>query len=393
MRRRARKGSFTLKNILFLHAGAELYGADVILLEILKGLDKDKYKPYVVLPNDGPLVKAISRLGVEVHVYDYPILRRKFFTPTGIIQYAASMIKSIRYLRKFIEINNIEVIHSNTFAVLEGGILHLLLQKKHFWHVHEIIKNPRFLNSFYRRFAPKMATKVICVSNAVKENLVEGYGKFEDKLIVVHNGIDSKRFKIATSNKIRRELNISDDEILIGMTGRVNKIKGQDFLLDAAEEIIKKYKNVSFLLVGGVFKGQEKLMMDLLHRSSHEGLKGKVYISDFRTDTEEIYNNLDIFVLPSIQPDSFPTVVLEAMSSGLPVVANVTGGVKEMVEDNGNGFLLYDIDKNKMGGALEKLIEDEGLRKKFGKRSREIIEDKFTINGFYDRLNKIYEKI
>lgn len=382
-----------MENILFLHAGAELYGADVILLEILKGLDKNKYKPYVILPNKGPLVGEISKLGIEVSVYDYPILRRQFFTPKGIIHYGLNMIRSIAYLRQFIKKNNIDIIHSNTLAVLEGGILHLLLKKKHIWHVHEIITNPRFLNNFYRQFTPRLSTKVICVSQAVNDNLIQGQEKFKDRFVVLHNGIDSKRFKPAESNKIRNELNISEDEILIGMLGRVNKIKGQNFLLDAAENIIKRYNNVSFLLVGGVFKGQEKLMMDLLERSSGEGLKGKIYISDFRLDSEEIYNNLDIFVLPSIQPDSFPTVVLEAMSSGLPVVANVTGGVKEMVEDNSNGFLLYTIDKDRMVEALERLIQDEKLRESFGRRSREIIEKEFTIDVFYDKLNKIYEKI
>jgi glycosyltransferase involved in cell wall biosynthesis len=382
-----------LKNILFLHAGAEMYGADVILLEILKGLDKSKYKPYVILPNEGPLISEIMKIGIDVEVYDYPILRRQFFTPTGIIQYGLDMIRSTNHLRQFINNNNIDIIHSNTLAVLEGGVLHLLMKKKHIWHVHEIIKNPRFLNSFYRAFVPRLSSKIICVSHAVKDNLIEGREKLKDRYVVLHNGINRKRFIPARSNKIRKELNIPEDEILIGMLGRVNKIKGQGFLLDAAEDIIKKHKNVSFLLAGGVFKGQEKLMMDLVERSSREGLKGKVYVSDFRTDSEEIYNNLDIFVLPSIQPDSFPTTVLEAMSSGLPVVANVTGGVKEMVQDGSNGFLLYSISKDKMVEALEKLIQNKELRESFGSRSREIIEEEFTIDVFYDRLNEIYEKI
>lgn len=380
-------------NILFLHAGAELYGADVILLEILKGLDKSKYTPYVILPNQGPLVDEILKLGIEVKIYDYPILRRQFFTPKGILQYGIGMIRSIVYLRRFIRENSIEIIHSNTFAVLEGAVLNLLFGHKHFWHVHEIIKNPRFLNNFYRKFAPKMATKIICVSEAVKDNLIESSDKFKDRFIVLHNGIDSDRFKPLKSNKIRKELNIREDEILIGMLGRVNKIKGQEFLLEVAEKLIKEYKNVSFLLVGGVFKGQEKLMMNLLEKSSREGLKGKVYISDFRSDSEEIYNNLDIFVLPSIQPDSFPTVVLEAMSSGLPVVANVTGGVVEMVEDNKNGFLLYDIDKDEMVKAFKRLIEDDKLREEFGNRSREIIQEKFTIGVFYNKLNEVYREV
>ena len=78
-----------MQKILYLHAGAEMYGADKVLLELIKGLDKDAFEAHVILPNDGVLVSALEKVGAKVKVIDYPILRRKYFNPKGILEYLA----------------------------------------------------------------------------------------------------------------------------------------------------------------------------------------------------------------------------------------------------------------------------------------------------------------
>ena len=79
-----------MQKILYLHAGAEMYGADKVLLELIKGLDKDAFEVHVILPNDGVLVDALEKVGAKVKVIDYPILRRKYFNPKGILEYFGS---------------------------------------------------------------------------------------------------------------------------------------------------------------------------------------------------------------------------------------------------------------------------------------------------------------
>ena len=74
-------------NILYLHAGAKMYGADKVMFDLIRNLDKNKFKPYVVLPTDGLLVDALRGEGVDVTVIPYTIMRRKYFNPKGILQY------------------------------------------------------------------------------------------------------------------------------------------------------------------------------------------------------------------------------------------------------------------------------------------------------------------
>ena len=80
-------------NILYLHAGAEMYGADKVLLDLIRGLDKTKYNIYVVLPCDGVLVEELKKTGATVCVVPYPIMRRKLFNPKGIFSFICNYFK------------------------------------------------------------------------------------------------------------------------------------------------------------------------------------------------------------------------------------------------------------------------------------------------------------
>ena len=107
-----------MKNILYLHAGAEMYGADKILLELVSGLDSKKFHPIVVLPEHGILEKKLKEKNIETYVVPYPILRRKYFNIRGIWQYINSYYSSSRKIEKLIKKKNINLIHVNTSAVL-----------------------------------------------------------------------------------------------------------------------------------------------------------------------------------------------------------------------------------------------------------------------------------
>ena len=115
-----------MKRILYLHAGAEMYGADKVLLELIKRLDQTEFEAHVILPNDGVLVEALRQAGAKVEVIPYPILRRKYFNPRGIFDYATSYRKFSKQLAEYAKKHQIDLIHNNTTAVLEG----IYLKKK-----------------------------------------------------------------------------------------------------------------------------------------------------------------------------------------------------------------------------------------------------------------------
>jgi len=157
------------KAVLFLHAGAEWYGADKVLFNTITAL-KEHWECHVLLPNVGILVEKFADLGVTVQVFAYPILRRKQFTLSGIIRFLGEYLIAVLRLFGYVRKHRIHCVCAHTFAVTEGVAL-ALLGVPQVWHVLEIITKPRSLNRFLALAARTTAAKIICASRAVQENL------------------------------------------------------------------------------------------------------------------------------------------------------------------------------------------------------------------------------
>ena len=383
--------------ILYLHAGAEMYGADKVMLDLIRNLDKKKFKPYVVLPTDGILVDALRGEGVEVTVLPYPIMRRKYFNPKGIMQYGCGLLKYGRKLSKFAREKHIDVIHTNTSAVLEGCRISKKCHIPQLWEIHEIIVSPKMMYKVTSKLIAKYATLTVTVSKAVQNHLYQsGYFK-PNSIKVIYNGVDANRFKPDNdSSYLRKEWNIPEDAPVVGMIGRVNRWKGQGDFLKAANILLEKHKNLYVAFVGSAFEGEEWREKDLKDEIAKSPYRDRIIDSGYRKDAEGVHSLFDVFVLPSTNPDPLPTVVLEAMASGKPVVGYKHGGICEMVKDGYNGLLADVKEPVDLAEKINVLLSDDELRKTMGERSRQRLLEKFSYDSYvknfsdeYDRLSNI----
>lgn len=379
-----------MKNILYLHAGAELYGADIVLLNLIKNINKDEYNVYVILPSDGPLVKKMEENNINVEVIPYPILRRQYFNPMGIINYISSYIKYSKQMLEKAKKYNIDVIHVNTIAVLEGIYIKNKLKSKLVWHIHEILMKPKIIAKFLAKLTAKYADKVVTVSNAVKENL-EKQAKYKNNIQLIYNGVDNETFN--SNNEVeylKKEFHIPNNAIIIGMIGRINAWKGQKDFICASIELLEKYKNLYIMLVGGVFKGQEWRKEELEKYIKEQKYSNRIILSDFREDSKNIHNLFDVFVLPSTDPDPLPTVVLEAMATKKPIVAYRHGGVCEMVAENINGFFAEPKNIKDLSNTIEKMILSD--YKKMGQKSYDRQNTMFSIKSYIHKFEMLYSE-
>ena len=379
-----------MKNILYLHAGAEMYGADKILLELVTGLDKSKFHPIVVLPNDGILKDKLIENGIETYVVHYPILRRKYFNLKGIINYGLNYFGKSNEIVKFLKNKRIDIIHANTTAVLEGIERKKKLKCKLVWHVHEIILKPAIINKTISYLIGKYADKCVAVSKAVKKHLIDSKFIDEDKVEVIYNGVDTERFNPNVENKyLYKEWNIPDEAIKVGMIGRVNAWKGQNDFLDAAEELLKKYSNLYIFIVGSAFAGEEWRVDELKKKIADSKNKDRIIFSEFRTDTPEIHSFFDVLVLPSTNPDPLPTVVLEAMGCGTTVVGYNHGGVTEMVINGETGLLAEVKNSKDLGKKIQQVLESD--YKLMGQKARDRAVKNFSEYSFINNFSKVYD--
>ena len=380
-----------MKTILYLHAGAEMYGADKILLELVSGLDKTKFKPIVILPTDGVLREKLEEANISVHVISYPILRRKYFNPKGIIEYVSNYKSKSDDIIRFLDQNNIKVdlIHVNTLAVLEGIRLKKKLNVPLYWHIHEIITHPKIINNFLCWCVNRYSDKAIVVSGPVKKHLINS-GVNSQKIKVIHNGIDSGIFSPdVKSNYLYKEWNIPKNAIKVGMIGRVNNWKGQGDFLEALAPLLDKFDNLYLFIIGSAFEGQEWRVNNLKEKITTLPHNNRIIYSEFRKDNYAVEHFFDILILPSTSPDPLPTVVLETMGCGRAIIGYAHGGITEMVKDQYNGRLVSPLDKDSLRKAVENCIIDKKYIK-WGENSRKRLIENFSLAKFINTFEKIY---
>ena len=382
-----------MKRILYLHAGAEMYGADKVLLELIKGLDSKEFEAHVILPNDGVLVEALRQVGAQVSVLDYPILRRKYFNPKGIADYIRSYNFYAKQIALYAREHSIDMVHNNTAAVLEGIYLKRKLKLPLIWHVHEIIVKPKAISDFINMLMGRYADKIVTVSQAVANHIKQSPFIKDSQVEVIYNGVDNAVYYPMDASSIREKFDIAQDALVIGMIGRVNAIKGQNDFIEAVEPLLEKNEKAVAFLAGGVFHGEEWRLEELDNRIASSSVVSQIHRIDYYDKTSELYNMFDIFVLPSIKPDSLPTVVLEAMACSKPVVGYNNGGIAEMVVDDKSGYLVKPNRPQELSNAISLLLDSSEKREKFGRVGYQRQRELFSLESYIKNFSEFYDNL
>lgn len=380
-------------NILYLHAGAEMYGADKVLLDLVRNLDRTKYNPYVILPCEGVLVDALKKEKVKVEVIPYPIMRRKYFNPTGIVSYGFNLIKYSKIILKIARKNSINIVHTNTTAVMEGAYVSQKMKIPQIWNIHEIIVSPKMMFKLTSFVIARYAKIVITDSNAVKTHL-ESSGYFKDNVRVIYNGVSSEYFKPDNDcTYLYDEFAIPKKARVIGMMGRVNSWKGQADFLKATNIVMSHYDDVYTVFVGSAFEGEEWRMEELKNSIAESPYYDRIIMQGYRNDSKGIYKLYEMLVLPSTNPDPLPTVVLEAMATGSPIIGYQHGGVCEMVKEGYNGLLAEVRNPDDLAAKIETLLNDDKLRKIMGENSRKRQIEMFSIKSYVGNFQELYDSL
>lgn len=382
-----------MNNIVFLHSSSELYGSDRSLLNLVNNLNKDKFNITVILPEDGPLVDKINSFdNVEVIINELAVLRRKNLSLSGMSKYFIELMRSIKFINNLIKEKNIDIVYTNTSVIFVGGISAKICKVKSVWHIREIIK------SKYERF---IVSKIVNIFSdyiiANSKATAEAISKNKDKVKVVYNAIDiEKNSDLEDINEFYKEVAAtivrSNNKIKIGMAGRINRWKGQKLFVDMAKLVSEENDNVEFLIAGDVYKGEDYILDNLKGYILESGVKDKIGLLGQVDNMSNFYKKLDIFVLPSIQPEPFGLVVIEAMNNKLPVVATNHGGPVEIIDNNIDGFLVDYKDAREMAQVVNKLIKDKELRNYIAANGEKKVKEKFNISRYVDEISYILEE-
>jgi len=372
-------------NILALHSSSGLYGSSKVFLETIKTFVQQGYQVTAVVSEEGPLCDEMRKAHADVRLIRLGIIRRKYFHPIGILNRLYYSCKAFYSLKKIIKEKNIDLVYSNTTATVTGAFAAKASGKKHIWHVHEIIESPAILIRFIAWMMNHYCTSLIAVSQAVIDHWKKN--KVSTGFKLVYNGFDYSAFNQPTST-LREELSISNNAIVIGTIGRINTIKGQNYFLEIAGQLKANNQALAFVIVGDTVPGYEKIFDDLKKLTIKEKINEVVYFTGFRNDISNVLAAFDIFVLPSIMPDSFPTVVLEAMAAGKPIAATKQGGAAEMVIDHETGLFIALNNAADAAGKMEELINNKTLQLQMGLAGKQRVHHYFSLQQFQHNIIK-----
>jgi len=385
--------------ILFVHSSDEMYGSDRVLLQLVRRLDKSRFTPIVILPNDieqqETLSEAIAAAGIETSKSKLAVLRSGYLNPIGLTLFLARLLVSTIQVARLIRRESVDLVHSNTSAVISGASAAWLAGRPHVWQTLEIIVKPRVLWRTMALLVPRFSERVVTASGPTCEHLCAGNPRAREKAEVIHYGIDPARIDTGRGHgeRLREEWGIDHDAPLVGVVARISSWKGQDYFLRVAALVAKSHPATRFAVVGGTVGGKERLAEELEALARELGIADSVTFAGFRTDIPVVMDALDIVVMPSTLPDPFPTVVLEAMGACKPVVANAHGGCIEAIVEGTTGLLVEPGDAGGMAAAITSLIDEPEEAARLGRNGRERILSELTPESFVQKWTDLYDRV
>ena len=313
--------------------------------------------------------------------------------------------KKIKYLdlgtaikiKSFLNKKKIDVIHIHQSKDLSTAILlkKLLKSGKIVFTQHMDSKYNK--KDLYHKWIYKNLDHVVSMTESMKQNHITHTHVRESQISVIYSGIDLERFashKSVDKKSFLLKNNIPQDKIIIGTVGRLDKLKNQELLIDAAKLLVEKNPNIHFIIIGDetdsiTGKGYKQKLVDKIR---HFGIDNSVSFFGFTNNIENYFDVMDIFVLPT-DKESFGYVLIEAMAKGIPVLATNQGGPKEIIIDNKNGFLFDPNNVSDLANKLLLLINDSTLRRDMGEASKKIAKSRFDVNVTIDKYIKLFERL
>jgi glycosyltransferase involved in cell wall biosynthesis len=334
------------KRILSVQPVAERGGSDHALMRMCRYLVAQGWEFHVVFPETSPMAPEFLAAGAKLHV----VPMRRLTRSGGAGYFAAYAVWwPISVLRLWFVARKVRpgVVHSNSIHSWYGWAVAWLLGAPHVWHAREIVVQSRWALRVERYLARRFAWRVVAVSAPVAAQF-DG-----SNVAVVHDALGPEDgLSPERAGNFRAGAGIADDVLLIGAAGRLDTWKGFDVLLGAFPAIRRQRPDVELVVAGGPVRGKEAYAAGLA--ATAQGTEGVHWLGP-RTDMADFMADLDLFVLPSTEPEPFASSALEALASGTPLAATDHGGSPEMLRacPDGTGKLFRPRDP---GALVEAVI-------------------------------------
>jgi glycosyltransferase EpsD len=350
-----------------------------------------------------PYMKWFKERGWQVDVaaageIALPYTDNKYNVPMQRSPFNKKNIEAYRMLKEIIDKNNYNIIHCHTPL---GGALGRIAARKarekgtkiiYTAHGFHFCKGAPLHNwmIYYpiERYLSRYTDSLITINSEDFNLAINHQFKAETIEHVYGVGIDTERFKPVDENRksaLKESFGYQSDDFLLFNVGEFNKNKNQQFLIRALEKLKYVRPNIKLLLAG-----EGEMLPDCKRLARKLGVVHMVKFLGFRKDIENILSGCDLVVASSIR-EGLPVNIMEAMSSGLPVLAMENRGNRDLIDHHQNGLLLTKWNPTLFAERVKMLANEADFRIQLGQNGREKIIDKYSIKKVLSEKTRIYE--
>lgn len=387
--------------VTFLESAAAMGGVERTTLDLVENLDRARWEPVVICPEEGELPEACRRAGVDVRILPRPAMystsfwigeSRKLPNPFAWAWDIGALLGAARRVARLLALERPDVVVTKgLFSHLCGGFAAKKLGIPCLWHAQDFISG-RFAGVYVRVFgqlASWLPSHIVVIGPQIARQLPE---RLRRRVSIVYNAVDDHLYG-ATSDgsSARNELGIEPGALVIGNVGRLTPWKGQRHLLEAFAQFARDEPRARLLFVGGSLFDSGAYERRLRARASDLGLSHAVVFTGHRSDVPRMLAAMDLFAYCAVEKDICPLSLLSAMAVGLPIVAFDIEGVREAMVADEHGLLVPVAQAQPLARALGRLASDDGLRCRLGRNARARVQERFTLAQHVRHMDEILQ--
>jgi glycosyltransferase involved in cell wall biosynthesis len=395
-----REASDQPRTVVFVESAGAMGGVQFSTLYLVQRLNRARWRPIVICPEDGDLIHACRDAGVEAEVIDQTGLRSTSIrlgdtirvpNPAAWAWNGYAILSAIKSVSRFLVKSRPDLIVTKGLSAhFSGGMAARKLGIPCVWHVQDLISE-RSLGIYRRAFcraATWLPAQIIADGRSIEKQLPRS---LQPRITVIHNGIDTNVFRPGIdAGAVREELGIRKDQLVVGHVGRMTPWKGQHYLIEAFARIAGDNPNACLLLVGSPVFDNDAYQRRLTNLVAELGLKERVKFAGYRHDMPRVLAAMDVFAFTSTEKDTSPLALLSAMCCGLPIVAFDIEGVRELMTSEDQFRLVPVEDVAALSRACLAVLSDHDLRQRLGSSARKLATVEFNLDKYTARIEQVF---
>jgi glycosyltransferase involved in cell wall biosynthesis len=363
--------------VLFIFPALWVGGAERHLTTLLPRMDPARFTPSVVCIGDGEgLFADLPAAGIEARALH---LGKR---------------QAARALRELVSINrearpDVVVVRGYNAETL-GRIAARVAGVKHtvMWvHNNTNIEPRGRVRRTVDRALGRWTSSYFGVAEAQRRYLTDELGYPDDKIRIIHNGVDPALFDVNTDRGVLAEFGFAERDPVVGILGSLRPVKDHATFLRAARIVIDEMPRVRFLVIGD---GPVRAELEAL--SSELRITPNVHFASWRRDVARLLHAIDVFTLTSIT-ECFPMALLEAMACARPAVCTAVGGIPEMISDGETGYLVPPKDPQQLATRLVDLLSNPQTARRMGQAGRDRVETEFSLDRSVEAAQRAIEDV